>query len=61
MLLYGGTIGKNIEEKVQNYGNNKSTCRRVLAFKNFLFYDKEFGQEAMKCCDVCDHNKSKKM
>ena len=54
LLLYGGTIGKHIEKKVQTYGKNTTTCRRELVLKDFLFYDKKFGQEANHCCDICD-------
>ena len=54
LLLYGGTIGKHIEKKVQTYGKNTTTCRRKLVFKDFLLYDNEFGQEATNCCDICD-------
>jgi len=54
LLLYGGTIGKHIEKKVQTYGKNTTICRRELVFKDFLLYDQRFGQEANHCCDICD-------
>ena len=51
LLLYGGKIAKHVEKR---YGKNTSTCRRELVFKDFLFYDKNFCQPPMKCCDICD-------
>jgi len=39
------------EEKIQNYGANMSLW---ISIKNYLFYEKEFCQEAMKFCRVCD-------
>ena len=40
-ILYHKVIGKKITDSPKQYGENQTTCRRLLLFKDFLFYDKK--------------------
>ena len=52
-ILYHKVIGKKITDSAKQYGENQTTCRRLLLFKDFLFYDKKTTNVACKCCDLC--------
>ena len=53
-ILYHKVIGKKIIDSVKQYGENQTSCRRLLLFKNFLFHNKNMGDVvACKRCDLC--------
>jgi bloom syndrome protein len=51
VLLYGKG-GRHIDKDMKTYAENKTSCRRHMMFKNFLFY--EHNQENDHCCDICN-------
>ena len=52
-ILLFGKPGHYIDKEMKAYAENKTSCRRQMMFKNFLFYEPFSSTQNDHCCDIC--------
>ena len=53
-ILYYKKVGKHTTATMEQYGTNKSECRRRILLTNLLFCRNTTPLKACKCCDLCE-------
>lgn len=53
-ILYYKKVGKHTTAAMEQYGTNKTECRRRVLLSNLLFCHNTTPVKACRCCDLCE-------